>query len=154
MLQFPGKLRTVTMKIACVLTCSCMSRSCFFATISKMNSVLKAPVAKLIKINKCKGDTTRKSARSLGYFHRHLKSDDTERHSPFELHSSWLFVYDLMYNLNFPRVNRRKRIVYTGSSNGMMCGRSMSLLTRTVIRKNIKYLVTQENLKSLRKLNR
>jgi len=51
-------------------------------------------------------------------------------------------------------MNRRKRIVCTGSSKGMMCGRSMSLLTRADIRKNIKYLVTQENLKSLRKLNR
>ena len=100
-LQFPGKIRTVTMKIACVLTCSCKSRSCFFAAISKMNSVLKASVAKLIKINKCKCNSTRKFACSLGYFHRHLKSDDTECYSPFELHSSWLFFYDLMYNFNF-----------------------------------------------------
>ena len=89
------------MKIAYVLTCSYMSISCFLATISKMNSVLKAQVAKLIKINKCKRDATRKSARSLGYFHRHLKSEDTERYSPFELHSSWLFFYDLMYKFNF-----------------------------------------------------
>ena len=66
-----------------------------------MNSVLKAPVAKLIKINKRKCDSTRKFACSLGYFHRHLKSDDTECYSPFELHSSWLFFYDLMYNFNF-----------------------------------------------------
>ena len=101
MLQFRGKIGTVTMKIACVLTCSFMSKSCFFAAISKMNSVLKAPVAKLIKINKCKCDSTRKFACSLGYFHRHLKSDDTERYSPFELHSSWLFFYDLMYHFNF-----------------------------------------------------
>ena len=89
------------MKTACVLTCSCMSRSCFLAAISKMNSVLKSPVARLIKINKCKCDATRKFACSLGYFHRHLKSEDTERYSPFELHSSWLFFYDLMYNFNF-----------------------------------------------------
>ena len=154
MLQFRGKIRNVTIKIACVLTCSCMPRSCLLAAISQMNSVLKAPAAKLIKINKCKCDSTRKFACSLGDFHRHLKSEDTERYSPLELHSSWLFFYDLMYNYNFPRVNRRKRIVCTGSSNGMMCGRSMSLLTRADIRKNIKYLVTQENLKSLRKLNR
>ena len=68
----------------------------FFGHNKQMNSVLKAPVAKIIKINKCKCDATRKFARSLGYFHRHLKSEDTDRCSPFELHSSWLFFYDLM----------------------------------------------------------
>ena len=61
----------------------------------------KSPVAKLIKIYNCKCDVTRKSARGLGYFVWHLKSEDSSVVLLNHYHSSWLFFCDLMYNVNF-----------------------------------------------------